>query len=456
MELYLLLAAAAGIVFLATALVNPLAAFVALIGVYVSPVFLHVGRFQWVLYSLAGSLMLLIALVLRKGRLYIPRDKAVLAAFFYLVLNTLIGVLAFGNSMWETLGEIFPWFELLAFLLLTLLLFKDKRQMWWVMVVLLVLAITKGVYELYLYFSGKLMSLQVPFLETSNVGLEYSGLVLPLLFDYNLAYILPFVLGIFIYLKRVPFRLKILLELGLMVIVLVLLLSFSRSMLLAAAVSGIVLFGLSKGRERMTFFKFGLVAAFLGLLSVVLLGFSGIFKELNVIDLFRYRFLEYTVEQAFNPENEYQQLRVAEIKSALKDLSKSPVIGLGSGHVVKTNVNFRGTDEDVVLHNFVFGFVVKYGVVGVIFLSIFGFKLARFIQKYRLVAESGFDVFLLNASIAALSWQITVLLFEPIFLAFHIPAFIGTSLGLLMVNYKLNRRAVYARCTERTTVEGSC
>lgn len=422
---------------LATSIVRPIWVFTVLLGVLVSPLFLHLERFQVVLICLGGGALLFVLLVGSGRSVTIPKNAVLFSALGYLLLNAFFGLAFFENSLWDTLGELFPWLEMLLFYLLALNLFERREQIDRLFKILLLLALSKGIYELYLFFSGKLFFYKLPFLEGAS-GLTILGITIPLLIDFNVAVVSVFVIAYLMYAPSVSFRWRLLLGAALAILLLTNVVGMSRAVNVAIVVAVLYLTFSATRQQRAKLVKIA-GAGFLVLMALMAgISIGNSSDRVNLFGLMAYRLFDYTKEQAFNAQDEYQQLRFVEIDSALKDVSVSPVIGRGAGHVVRTSIMHAGEIKDVNLHNYVLSFFVHYGIIGVLFGLALGVKLLTFSKKYLLVAQNSFDVFLLRGTIAAILWQGMLLIFEPVFLSYHIPAFIGASLGMTVLIYRIN------------------
>ena len=353
----------------------------------------------------------------------------------YMIMSSGYGLYR-GNSAWAIMGDVFPFFEFVAFAMVTLFVVREQKQINSIAFVLLAALTLKALWILYLFFTGQLLSMQLAFSEHASM-VEIGDIVSGRPFDPNITLITPCVL---LYLTIFPKGIsKWLLIFILFFFLGFAVLSFTRSIWIGITISiflMILLVSLYVDKKK------GLkIIGFITLFSFVLA------MAINVISVEGESLYSLLTERIFHTveqlDTKLGTLRIFEIQDALDDFSRNFMFGKGMGGTLETlsREGVEAIDEQkTFIHNYPMALLLKLGSVGMISLISVLFVLVK--RSLLILKKSkGTNAYFFGISfLVFLTGFLIFINFQPIVVAYHTFALLGLIFSLMVIQGNVPRR----------------
>jgi O-Antigen ligase len=365
---------------------------------------------------------------------------SILLFYVYLLLSVLYGI-SRNNEISYILGDIYPFLEFIAFFVITFFIVKEEKQVLTITKLLVVVMTIKAIWLLYLFFTGKLLEMQLAFSDEKSLGTVGEAIVgRPI--EPNISLVIPIILiSLSFDLSK---KIKSLLASILFIYVLVTILSLTRSIWVSCIVTIFVTIGLTyfygdKRKAKKTLLNIMLSALLIGIvINVVTV------EQESLYDLLVDRIL-YSVEQL---DTELGRLRIYEVEDALNDFYEQPILGQGIGGSIITLDrvgNEAAIAEKGYIHNYPLGLMLKIGSIGMLLLIA---VVAHLIKKTILLMKKDRNTmtsFYGTAFLVVLFGFVNFLIFQPITIAYHTFALLGILYSLLHVQSRQRSNPVEIR-----------
>lgn len=414
-------------------LISPVLALMSVVGFVVSPVALYLTRFQTTAVVLVGISGVLLASAMtgaEKASSNAWREilRAATVFLVYMAANCLLSILQ-GNKWHLAFGELIPVLETYACFWLATRLVSTEKSARTLLASVLILVAIRAALQLVLFVLGKSDAL-IPLIydPSEQANAEY--------FAEGLSFVRPIdpVAGLHaciaftLFLVLPPGKLRRFAIVTAGVTSAVSILGLFRSEWIASFVCMAVVLYITRDRLK------GLRKSLLSALAVLIAAFALLWfvfarQSIQLGDLLSNRIFDYTEQQAFDPQNSLQALRILELSTVSDAFRSAPIFRHGLGSGFGTMVSAGGSEEFVIFHNFYFNLLADAGLVGVILLFLLAEKVIRLLLSLYASAESPLTRGLLLISVVGLLWQAIYSGFEPILLAYHIPILLGVYLG---------------------------
>ena len=383
----------------------------------VSPVSLQMPRLVALCVVLA---LVMVAWLMRdEKRIRAKIELWAILYFAFMALNAIVSTLN-GNSGRDALSELVPAGEVLAcFFLASRVEFDATRAARWAFVILVV-ALTRALWQLILIFSG------IP--------------IIPPIYDVEHAFKAQETIGNFVYVRPIDPVVGIFVAIAFVFYVCDV---HRRLAITVMAVSGAVsLLGLTRSEWIASVVCMILTAAFVGgtavrrwLTAAAVIAAAMVLLTMAVPDFNQFlanRLFQYTQQQIEDPSNELAELRFLEIGTAVAKFSEAPILGHGLGSDFGTQVWNGSFIEFVQFHNYYLNLLANAGLAGLIALLLVAYKSFRFGTALIRAARDPVAKAISICAIATLVWWAIFVTFQPIYSTYHVTVLIGLFFGMAL------------------------
>jgi hypothetical protein len=364
-------------------------------------------------------------------------DNAVFAFTAYMVLSFLWGISS-GHDLQYALSDVLPVLEMYACYFLAMRIPLSGGMARGLLYLTLAFLAARGAWQLWLFFSGNSGSFLPPVYEqVEQGGTDIGGFWFLKLLDPLLGLSLAPAFGILFLAPEGKLRSLAIITLGIASAVLIL--ALERAEWLATLGCLLVASRLVKQNRSTILHR---VAIILGTLAVIIVVVSALLQSvsLDLGDVFQSR-LDYTQQQAFDPQNSLQMLRLLEFKTAADAFVSSPLVGHGLGQGLTTDVFDGYSYQSASIHNY---FLVLAASTGLIGIGLFAWLATRaskvLLALYRSLC--GTDRMLALFSALGMLWYAVFITFHPVYTAYHVPALLGVFVGVAVSQAHFKQRQI--------------
>ncbi|HEX2775341.1 MAG TPA: O-antigen ligase family protein [Candidatus Acidoferrales bacterium] len=359
-----------------------------------------------------------------------PRTQLDKAAFFfvtYMALNCISSVYR-GNNWLPVLNEFIPIAEMYAAYWLASRIPFNRKHAQQLLIFVLALVAARATWQLALFFAGKADTITPPVYKSADramiplFGVWFVRLIDPLLGLHVGASLAIFLASPVGFVRRLA-------AFTLAATGCALVLSFERAELLAAIVCVLVVLYFRRKQLLKIYARLAIILV-VSVVGLTLLG--SLFKGFSVglADVLIARMIDYTRQQLFDPQNSLQQLRLLELVTVKNAFVSAPLVGLGLGSGVGTDV-FGGTGTEYVpIHDYFLGLLANSGLVGFGLLTYLVYQTFRRLLFIHRTSQSSFERSWVTFSVVSMVWYGIFVAFHPVFSAYHIPALLGVYVGV--------------------------